>query len=44
MVELVRELRSSIGYIEGDFKTFAIDCGGAEFDALIKSGNDMIMS
>lgn len=39
MVELVRELRSSIGYIEGDFKTFAIDCGGAEFEALIKSGN-----
>jgi FlaA1/EpsC-like NDP-sugar epimerase len=39
MVELVRELRSSIGYIGGDFKTFAIDCGGTEFEALIKSGN-----
>ena len=27
MVELVRDLRSSIGYGSGDFKTFAIDCG-----------------
>ena len=38
MVELVRDLRSTIGYIEGDFKTFAIDCGSIEFDALINSG------
>ncbi len=35
MVELVRDLRSSSGYIEGDFKTFAIDCGSIEFDALL---------
>ncbi len=35
MVELVRDLRSSIGYIDGDFKTFAVDCGGPEFEALI---------
>ena len=28
MVELVRDIRSNLGYIEGDFKTFAIDCGG----------------
>ena len=27
MVELVRDLRSSIGYLSGDFKTFAVDCG-----------------
>ena len=27
LVELVRELRSTKGYIEGDFKTFAIDAG-----------------
>ena len=35
MVELVRDLRSTIGYSKGDFRTFAIDCGGLEFDALI---------
>ena len=27
MVELVRSLRSSIGYGTGDFQTFALDCG-----------------
>tara|TARA_B100000212_G_scaffold280086_1_gene219926 strand:- start:2010 stop:3197 length:1188 start_codon:yes stop_codon:yes gene_type:complete len=37
MVELVRDIRSTLGYIEGDFKTFAIDCGSIEFDALIES-------
>jgi FlaA1/EpsC-like NDP-sugar epimerase len=26
MVELVRDIRSTLGYIEGDFRTFAIDC------------------
>lgn len=36
-VELVRDLRSSIGYIEGDFKTFALDIGSLEYDAFIKS-------
>jgi UDP-N-acetylglucosamine 4,6-dehydratase len=35
LVELVRDLRSSIGYIKGDFKTFAIDCGSPEFNAMI---------
>jgi len=35
MVELVRDVRSTIGYIEGDFRTFAIDCGGKEFEALM---------
>lgn len=34
MVELVRELRSSIGYGTGDFRTFAVDCGSREFTAL----------
>jgi FlaA1/EpsC-like NDP-sugar epimerase len=34
MVELVREIRSTLGYIEGDFRTFAIDCGSREFEAL----------
>ena len=37
MVELVRDIRSTLGYIDGDFKTFAIDCGSLEFDALISS-------
>ena len=32
LVELVRDLRSSFGYIEGDFKTFALDIGSLEFD------------
>jgi FlaA1/EpsC-like NDP-sugar epimerase len=35
MVELVRDVRSTIGYIEGEFKTFAVDCGSREFEALI---------
>ena len=37
MVELVRNLRSTEGYGSGDFKTFAIDCGSVEFEALIKN-------
>ena len=37
MVELVRNLRSTIGYGSGDFKTFAVDCGSIEFDALAKA-------
>jgi FlaA1/EpsC-like NDP-sugar epimerase len=37
MVELVRDIRSTEGYGSGDFKTFAIDCGGTEFQALISS-------
>ena len=34
LVELVRDIRSSYGYIDGDFKTFALDCGSFEFDAM----------
>ena len=34
MVELVRDLRSSFGYIDGEFKTFALDCGSHEYDAM----------
>ncbi|MCB5251340.1 MAG: UDP-N-acetylglucosamine 4,6-dehydratase [Candidatus Cloacimonetes bacterium] len=33
MVELVRDIRSSYGYIDGDFQTFALDIGSAEYDA-----------
>lgn len=34
MVELVRDIRSAIGYIDGDFRTFPVDSGSIEFDAL----------
>lgn len=37
MVELVRDIRSSLGYVTEDFKTYAIDCGGREFEALMAS-------
>jgi len=37
MVELVRDIRSSFGYIEGDFKTFALDIGSVEYEAFIKA-------
>ena len=37
LVELVRDLRSSIGYIKGDFKTFALDIGSIEFERCITS-------
>ncbi|EKD9042125.1 UDP-N-acetylglucosamine 4,6-dehydratase [Vibrio parahaemolyticus] len=37
MVELVRDIRSSFGYIDGDFQTFALDIGSLEFDAFIKA-------
>jgi len=37
MVELVRDIRSLYGYIDGDFKTFALDIGSIEYDAFIKS-------
>ncbi|MDA7844231.1 UDP-N-acetylglucosamine 4,6-dehydratase [Gammaproteobacteria bacterium] len=35
MVELVRDIRSTLGYGAGDFRTFSIDCGSIEFEALI---------
>lgn len=37
MVELVRDLRSTVGYGSGDFKTFTVDCGSLEFEALMKA-------
>lgn len=37
MVELVRDIRSSFGYIEGDFQTFALDIGSLEYDAFIEA-------
>jgi FlaA1/EpsC-like NDP-sugar epimerase len=37
MVELVRDFRSTVGYGSGEFKTFALDCGSVEFEALVKN-------
>ncbi len=37
MVELVRDIRSSFGYIDGDFQTFALDIGSVEYDAFIEA-------
>lgn len=46
MVELVREIRSTLGYINGDFRTFAIDCGSREFSALMlaEGGYDYVLN
>ena len=40
MVELVRDLRSSIGYIDGDFQTFALDIGSGIYDAFINADGE----
>jgi len=37
LTELVRDIRSSFGYIDGDFKTFSLDVGSIEYDAFIES-------
>ena len=37
LVEVVRDIRSTLGYRSGDFKTFAIDCGSVEFEALMEN-------
>ncbi|OOF20415.1 UDP-N-acetylglucosamine 4,6-dehydratase [Salinivibrio sp. IB574] len=37
LVELVRDVRSAIGYITGDFQTFALDISSLEYDAFIKA-------
>lgn len=46
MVELVRDIRSTLGYIAGDFRTFAIDCGSREFQALLRwsGGYDYVLN
>jgi UDP-N-acetylglucosamine 4,6-dehydratase len=36
LVELVRDIRSSLGYIEGDFQTFALDAGSGLFDYMFR--------
>jgi FlaA1/EpsC-like NDP-sugar epimerase len=37
LVELVRDIRSSFGYISGDFQTFALDISSIEYDAFIEA-------
>ena len=37
LTELVRDIRSSFGYIDGDFRTFSLDIGSIEYDAFIES-------
>jgi FlaA1/EpsC-like NDP-sugar epimerase len=37
LTELVRDIRSSFGYIDGEFRTFTLDIGSLEYDAFIKS-------
>lgn len=46
LVELVRDLRSSFGYITGSFSTFALDIGSVEFDAFMKQagGYDYVLN
>ncbi len=39
LVEVVRDIRSSIGYGDGEFATFAIDCGSLEFESFMASGD-----
>ena len=39
LVQLVRSIRSSTGYLDVDFRTFAIDCGSREFDAFIEAND-----
>ena len=37
LVELVRDIRSTVGYGSGDFRTFALDCGSVEFIGCVKA-------
>ncbi|WP_410222075.1 UDP-N-acetylglucosamine 4,6-dehydratase [Pedobacter sp.] len=37
LVELVRDIRSSFGYISGDFQTFALDISSIEYDTFIEA-------
>jgi FlaA1/EpsC-like NDP-sugar epimerase len=37
LVELVRDIRSSFGYIDGDFRTFALDIGSDIYDSFFEN-------
>lgn len=40
LVELVRDIRSSFGYISGDFKTFALDIGSRQYDSFFQNDGE----
>ncbi len=40
LVELVRDVRSSVGYIEGDFRTFVLDIASIEYDAFFEADGE----
>ena len=40
LAELVRQLRSTIGYIDGEFKTFALDSGSLEFEVFFSQSSN----
>jgi len=46
LAELVRDIRSSLGYIDGEFKTFALDIGSDIFDRFMEesSGYDYVLN
>lgn len=46
LVELVRDIRSSIGYISGEFKTFTLDIGSLEYDVFMatQDGYDYVLN
>lgn len=40
LAELVRDIRSTFGYIDGDFQTFALDIGSTIYDAFIEEDGE----
>ncbi len=46
MVELVRDIRSTLGYCDGDFRTFALDAGSRAYGAMMESeaGYDYVLN
>lgn len=40
LTELVRDIRSSFGYIDGEFRTFTLDISSLEYDAFIRSDGE----
>ena len=40
LTEVVRDIRSSFGYIDGDFQTFALDIGSDDYDAFIQADGE----
>ena len=42
LVEVVRDIRSSVGYGDGEFATFALDCGSEIFKAFVQSQKERL--